>query len=296
MRYSDNYMPGGLADFDSSYLSVLVEILLRFVQSEPADKLVPSMRMTNILIQSNTIELLQLILSRGDVDNTVVESVESATIGKLYYSVHNGLLDLQNKWLHLLHSVISVSSASIEAVREKVEEQGTEGEKALETLRYSVNPLLVQSLVDGVSTPSNKPVLQHWLDFILMAVPQFQPALQVIVSPLAECLCRQVMSALEEVLELSYRTPNDKGDHKAYVTDAELIMLLNGLEKLILLSLAYTSDVETVEEETVSMEKSNSEPAGLLGYVSNVFSSDSTSTNQVEQLTVRPYRPKSAIC
>lgn len=70
------------------------------------------------------------------------------------------------------------------------------------------------------------------------------------------------------------------------VTDAEMIMLLNALERLILLSLAYTSELDTAEDESSNMDsKAVSEGVGLLGYVSNVFSSE-TLSNQIEQLTV----------
>ncbi len=40
-----------------------------------------------------------------------------------------------------------------------------------------MNPLLIQTLVDGMSTRSNRPVLQHWLDFVLMAVPPISTSL-----------------------------------------------------------------------------------------------------------------------
>lgn len=69
-------------------------------------------------------------------------------------------------------------------------------------------------------------------------------------------------------------------------TDAEMIMLLNGLERMILLSLAYTSEISSSEEDNMPAEKSGSENSGLLGYVSNVFGSESVQQMPEEQLTV----------
>jgi len=252
------------------------------------------MQSSNVTIQSNSIELLQTIVARGEIDIVLVEGIEATSIGRLYFSIHMGRLDLQNKWLHLLHSVISVSTSHLESSRivgSKQDDNSPEGSSALDNgvdsiLRYPVNPLLVQTLTDGISTRTNRPVLQHWLDFILMAVPQFQPALQAVVTPLNDCLCRQLLSALGDVLRATAQSQDHPGDMTTSVTDAELIMLLNALERLILLSLAYTSELDTAEDETNNMDsKAASEGVGLLGYVSNVFSSE-TSSNQTEQLTV----------
>ncbi|KIM47693.1 hypothetical protein M413DRAFT_439360 [Hebeloma cylindrosporum] len=285
-----------LVDSEASYLDVLIGLLLRFVQSEPKTALATSMLPCNVTIQSNAIELLQIIVTRGEIDIVLVEGIEATSIGKLYFSIHMSRLDLQNKWLHLLHSVISVSTSHLESSRRMVaskqEDAPPESSSALDngvdsTLRYPVNPLLVQTLTDGISTRTNRPVLQHWLDFILMAVPQFQPALQAVVTPLNDCLCRQLLYALADVLRATAQSRDKAGDMTTSVTDAELIMLLNALERLILLSLAYTSELDTAEDESSNMDsKAASEGVGLLGYVWNVFSSESSS-NHIEQLTSR---------
>ncbi len=75
------------------------------------------MQMLNISIQSSSIELLQAIVSREEIDHILVESIETTAIAKLYFSVHMGRLELQNKWLHLLHSVISVSTSLLESTQ-----------------------------------------------------------------------------------------------------------------------------------------------------------------------------------
>ncbi|KAF9486392.1 hypothetical protein BDN70DRAFT_822033, partial [Pholiota conissans] len=284
-----------LVDSEASYLDTLVELLLRFVQSEPSSQRMGSMQPLNTAIQSTSIELLQAIVSRGEMDTILVESIEAIAVGKLYFSIHMNRLDLQNKWLHLLHSVISVSTSLLESSRVGVSKQDDGAvdsadipEASIDSgTRYHLNPLLVLTLVDGISIRSNRPVLQHWLDFILMALPQFQPALQAVVMPLNDCLCRQLMSALGDILTTNSQLRYYAEDTLASVTDTELIMLLNALERLILLSLAYTSEPDSSEEDSNAMEKTTSEAGGLLVYVSNVFSSESSSSNQMEQLTSR---------
>ncbi|KAF8913192.1 Dopey, N-terminal-domain-containing protein [Gymnopilus junonius] len=247
-----------IVDADASYLDVLVEVLLRFVQSEPKPFLTTSMQSLNTAIQSNAIE----------------GAIEAIVVGKLYFSVHTNRLDLQNKWLHLLHSVISVATSQLEASRKSAptahDENGPEIPGILDkgpdsVIRYPLNPLMTQTLVDGISTHSNRPVLQHWLDFILMAVPQFQPALQAVVTPLNDCLCRQSISALGDVLKAANQTD-------VYAED-------------FCTSSCVTSEVDGSEEEVPATEKSTTEASGLLGYVSNVFTSESSSSNQTDQLT-----------
>ncbi|KAF5384809.1 hypothetical protein D9615_001099 [Tricholomella constricta] len=283
---------GGILEQDATYLDALIEILLRFIQSEPTQSWGPTMLPSNALIQSTAVDLLQAIVVRGDIDN-VVDSIEAIVVGKLYFSVHLNRLDLQNKLLHLLHSLISASNAHNIASRQTMSRQdgsapssATGHDTEQETRSYSVNSLLIQALVDGIAVRTNRPVLQHWLDFILMAVPQFQPALQAVVGPLNDCICRQLLSSLKDLHASSSKGHDYMQDTLSSVTDAEMIMLLNGLERMILLSLAYTSELNAMEEDTTAQDKPGTENSGLLGYVSNVFSSENAQQND-EQLTAR---------
>ncbi|KAF9447031.1 hypothetical protein P691DRAFT_803039 [Macrolepiota fuliginosa MF-IS2] len=294
---------GNIQDDEESYLQVLVEVLLRFLQSEPKAQWAPTMQPLNCLIQSSAVEILQLIVSRGEMEPTSVESMEAIVIGKLYFCVHMKRLDQQNKLLHLLHSLISVSTAATETAqsvatgKQKQDDspitsaqQDAEKSAAGGYRTYPVNPLLVQTLVDGISTRSNRPILQHWLDFILMAIPQFQPALQSVVTPLNDCLCKQLHISLKDIQVASRQPDNYHKDIHASVTDADMIMLLNGLERFVLLSLAYTEEDEGDDDSIADkpvQEPTGGGGGGLLGYVSNVFSSESTQTANTEQLTAR---------
>ncbi|TRM61588.1 hypothetical protein BD626DRAFT_598473 [Schizophyllum amplum] len=273
-------------DADTGYADVLIENFLRLLQAEPKKALVPSMQNFNITIQSTAVELLQAIISRGDIDPLFVGVVEAAVIGKLFFCVHASRLDLQNKLLHLLHSLVSAAinpvqvrkGASMTAGHSRGPDAMSVNTSAMSHIEsddgaaYSVNPLLVQTLIDGVSVPSNRPVLQHWLDFILMAVPHFQPALQVVVNPLNECLCRQLGGAVHDVLDAAARGKSFVFDAFSSSTDAEIVMLLNGLERL---------------DDGMMPEKPMQETTGLFGYVSGVFSSDAANTNGDEQLTTQ---------
>jgi hypothetical protein len=251
------------------------------------------MRNSNSVIQSAAIDLLQVIVARGEIDHLSVDTIEAAVIGKLYFCIHIERLDLQNKLLHILHSLISASASNLDSSAasnrtlkagdgtpedQSIHHDSQEGQRT-----YTVNPLLVQTLVDGIAILTNRPVLQHWLDFVLMALPQFQPMLQSVVNPLNDCVCRQLRQALADVLQAS-RDGCEVEDIVSAATDAEFIMLLNALERLVQLSLA---DVEAnQEDEDNTIEKAGLENGGLLGYVSNVFGSDNVTGLTADQLLV----------
>lgn len=270
----------------------------RLLQSEPQQSRSIAMRPLNTAIQSTVVDLLQAIVARGEIETLSIETIEATVIGKLYFCVHMCQLDLQNKLLHLLHSVISASTSVQEPqplqpapgkqryIDGLPEDNATQDNPHEPGPRpYAVNALLIHTLKDGIALPSNRAVLQHWLDFILMAIPQFQRTLQVVVAPLNDCLCRQLRSLLADILHASTSKDDETGDVSSNTTDAEFTMLLNGLERLMLLSLTDTSYTGQSEEES-SMEKPGQENSGLLGYVSNVFSSDHVSNMAEDQLTV----------
>ncbi|KAK7464504.1 hypothetical protein VKT23_006673 [Stygiomarasmius scandens] len=283
----------GFPDPDVNYLDVLVDLLLRFLQSEPKASWGPTMHPQNLIIQSTSVDLLQAIVARGEISAISVETMEAVVIGKLYFCIHMGRLNLQNKLLHLLHSVLSVSmsvesrstpvpsrlvSPSVEGLPDNTDAGGRS---------YSVNPLLIQTLLDGISVPSNRPVLQHWLDFILMAVPQFQPTLQAIVAPLNDCVGRQLLLSLKDVKKVSAHERDFDEDIPSTATDAEFIMLLNAIERLVLLSLAYTSTEESGPEDDSSINEKPAEGSTILGIMSTVFSSDSNQPSNDDQLAAK---------
>ncbi|KAG6874376.1 hypothetical protein C0995_015112 [Termitomyces sp. Mi166 len=283
----------GVLDPNASYFDTLVEIVLRFIQSEPNQSWAPTMLPNNAIIQSTAVDLLQAIVARGDVDG-IADGIEAIIVGKLYLCVHWHRLDTQNKLLHLLHSLISASTSHDAVLRQAMHRHDGSGPNSAsghdtepEPRQYSVNPLLIQTLVDGLSVRTNRPVLQHWLDFILMAVPQFQPPLQAAVSPLNDCLCRQLILSLKDIHTASSQAHDFARDFPSNVTDTEMIMLLNGLERMILLNLAYTAEVSSTEEESIPQDKAGTENSGLLGYVSTVFGSESTQQISDEMLTAR---------
>ncbi|KAG8988872.1 hypothetical protein FRB90_002518 [Tulasnella sp. 427] len=264
-------------------MDALIEVLLRFVLSEPKKTGTASVPIANIQVQSSALDLLQAVVTKGDVDPLTLDNVEAALIGKLYVSVHSERLELQNKLLHVLHSVVLASTANDPPKQEhnsrfdRIQVGGDGMDQSLNSpISSKVNPLLVQTIVDGISKPSNRPVLQHWVDFILMTIPRFQ---QGLIFPLSDAISRQLRVGLEDLVR-TYTGAQVTANVRSFTTDADLIALFNALERLVLLSLTKSENGSTEDDAASVQEKATVESSGLLGLVSNVFSSDAASVQE----------------
>ncbi|KAH8099733.1 Dopey, N-terminal-domain-containing protein [Cristinia sonorae] len=273
---------------NSSYMDVIIQMVLQFLQSEPRSPSGATMHPLNTVLHSTSIDLLQSIVVRGDIDTPSLQNIETIVVGKLFIAVHTRRLDLQNKLLHVLHSIISAFSIEVDPRPKRLTRSPApdgdsvrqEHASTSKSTAYTLHPLLLQTLLDGLSTPSNRPLLQHWLDFIMMTISQFHNMLQTLIVPLTDCVCRQLRIALYEVL----KAPSKKkscGDINTFTTDADFTMLLTALERLVSLSLAHIAVVTQDEDESSVPEKNDG--SGLLGYVSNVFSSDGTTLPNEDQ-------------
>ncbi|KAG9047301.1 hypothetical protein FS842_000675 [Serendipita sp. 407] len=295
----------GILRGDDSYMDVLIEILLRLLQSEPVAPLLPMIGPANSRIQTLSIDLLQTVIARGDMNIEVLESIESVVVAKAFASIHTGRLDLQPKLLHILHSVILASSTIPQARQGKSKADATLALAALDPSvtggsavlddtaakklpTSTLNPLLGQTLIDGISETTNRPILQHWLDFILTTVPQFSQSLQHLSYPLSECICRQLNLALASLGQVASGEATSDSQTTPIMTDAEFVMLLHALERLVLQGLSKGDMSSTdVADEMMPMTAVDKESSGLLGLVSNVFHVDGGSAFPVDSLSAR---------
>ncbi|KAF8313993.1 hypothetical protein DL93DRAFT_1101270 [Clavulina sp. PMI_390] len=248
-----------VAHSTSTYLDVVVDLLMWYIQSDASPDLAPSMSATNLSIQSTVLELIQAIVTRGELDNVALETIESALISRLYDAVHTGKLDLQNKLLHVLHSVIFAASSS------QTRRAGRSGQAESSTSGHltASNPLFVQMLIDGLSRPSNRPVLQHWIDFVMMTVAQF-PSLAHSVSPLCDCICRQLRVCFSEYDTMVTNKERPQAPLQWNTSDADILLFLNALERLVLLSLSKPEETAPTDDVDKPTAESST---GLLGYV-----------------------------
>ncbi|PWZ01195.1 hypothetical protein BCV70DRAFT_199555 [Testicularia cyperi] len=169
------------------------------------------------------------------------------------------------------------------------------------------HPLLLATLQRGFSTPSNRVVLQHWSDFVLTTLSYYRRSAASLLLPLNETLCQLVDRALVEV-SASYMPSANRPtfgaelmvqphDGECPILESDLTLLINLAERTLMQAADAGADTtgpgrDTFKEPTLPYPvaladrvdgdgKPGQESAGnggggtgLLGYVSNVFSSD----------------------
>jgi hypothetical protein len=259
----------------------------------------------NSHIHGTVADLLQVILSRGELELPMLKRIETALLFRLFLCVHRRSLDLQNKLLHVLHSAISSVSSLQKKTSRKGQGDGNgmqQHKSALEThpppserdsFSSVHDPLLTRVLVDGISTQRSSAVIHHWIDFLLMTVPTFRQSLHSVLIPLVDCLAAKLFALVDE-LWATY-DPARKGKEAASdATDADYVVLINAYERLLLAAIESSRAGDGGDEVAPSSSSSADRSAaaesstGFLGYVTNVLGtsdSHSASTETVPRVS-----------
>jgi hypothetical protein len=210
-------------------------------------------------LQSKVLDVLQIIVGNGEIPRHSLLKLRTALLDKLEVCTKAGDITLQNKLLHILHKTITLASHPVKNHRRNASTTSTTKDDS-----DAFEKSLAHVIIDGVSSRANQGVLQHWVDFVLMVAPSLQ-ARPRILHTLCDCFSLQVKSTV-----LRMRQQLDGGDVVGRgVGDAEVIMLLSGLERLVTLSGSVTTHGRS-DDGRAAHEGGSS----ILGLVSGVFISD----------------------
>ncbi|BGP31712.1 hypothetical protein JCM10296v2_003486 [Rhodotorula toruloides] len=279
------------ADLEThTYLDGLVAVLLRLLRADPNPDLSASLAPRNPQIHAVVAELLQVLISRGEAELGSVAAIDAALTSRLFLSIHRGELDLQNKLLHVLHSVVHATATSTARRHQRSASQSTVRDSKTEA--QSAHPpdltrdeFFVRVLSDAIAQPNNA-VIHHWIDFLLMTIPQSRHSLHGVLFPLIDNLVVRLESLVREFKD-SY------GSTSALVasslTDAEYTVLMNALERLLLM--AVSEAVPAGSDEERASEKASSDAAsssgggatGLLGYMTGVLGQAEAESTEVPE-------------
>ncbi|KAL0242321.1 hypothetical protein I308_105950 [Cryptococcus tetragattii IND107] len=268
------------------YMELICLLLVRFVEAETSPQMGRKVSPLILRVQSAALSLLQMIVSRGEVSQPLISSLKTTLANKLLSAVQTRRLTLQSKMLHLLHSAINASSSRREPPSHVPSQTHRRGASSATEKRPSVDVSvsdfehqLVVTVMQGVATPSNIPVLQHWIDFVLMTVPLLvnRPNL---LHTLAECFSqetRELVQRIQEGHEKQSSVQDGKDiivilDEELNVTDAEVIMILNALERVLTILSNLASG--KIDDSASGQGESGSR---ILGLVSTVFTVEAPS-------------------
>ncbi|CAO3630393.1 unnamed protein product [Cunninghamella blakesleeana] len=243
------------------FLELLVHIAIRFLESEPCEKLHSKMVTSVRTIQLHASELLYLIISKLDyVDMNITSLMQQSVVKKLLFCITSGDLDIQQKLLHLLHATMAITSAVAQGTKFNTNsntlspshspktndkrhhrrqtsigypslfggesntiqhsslhhhhsgfssQNRSQNEAAL-LLAQSTSNLYVKCVIDAFHTPSNRPILQHWIDFVLITLPYVRNGFRQIIVPILICLCEQINLCNATVRLLMHGATADK--------------------------------------------------------------------------------------
>ncbi|KAI8459463.1 Dopey, N-terminal-domain-containing protein [Phakopsora pachyrhizi] len=237
------------ADLESaSYLDALIQILLLFINSSPEPILLPAMSFQNESIHSTTADLLQTIVSRGDLTPADLMNIEKVLTHRLLISVRSLEYNLQNKLLHALHSTISAETTSPHHSRNSTSQEALTNKAKTDLSPAADSTLLALIIGDGIVTQNYTAIVHHWIDFLLMTVPQFRRSLNEVVNPLIDRLIAK-LSSLVGNIEETYRVSHSGADFESEFSDSEFSAFVNALERLIIVLIEDGGSSASFEEE-----------------------------------------------
>ena len=84
-------------------------------------------------------------------------------------------------------------------------------------------------MLEGLSSPSNRPILPYYLDFVLSSLPYLRCCFRSVLLPIIRCFREQLILSLQHLEASTSSAPQ-----KSNAVDMEIILILNGLEKITL--------------------------------------------------------------
>ncbi|KAF9581925.1 hypothetical protein BGW38_000888, partial [Lunasporangiospora selenospora] len=278
-----------------TYLECFIKSALRFIESEPPADL-KIMHALNDEIHMVSADFLHFIVSKVDyLDPTLLAMIHKIGISKMLYCINHARLDLQSRLIHLLHTTILASTptnkragpsgpsggqssgslireGSISNFEHSASVSNSNGETQENLFRViGSSPLFVKTVFDALSMPSNRPVLQHWMDFLMLALPFLTNYFRRVIQPVIQCLCDQILRCRGSLLE-AFMGRERRNSGSPSLTDHDLIIFLTGLERLLNFSLTEARLGEEVDP--VHKQEWSDGLRGTQGLVANVLSID----------------------
>ncbi|KAF9115351.1 hypothetical protein BGX27_008120 [Mortierella sp. AM989] len=291
-----------------TYLDCFVRSALRFIESEPTSDY-KLMLTLNEEIHMVAADFLHFIISKIDhIDPNLLAMIHRTIINKMLYCINHSCLDLQSRLLHLLHATILMGTTPVKKSSTPLNSNSqnvpmardssistldgaagsssnlVSGHDSNESLFRVVgsSPLFVKTVFDALSVPTNRPILQHWMDFLMLALPFLTNYFRKVLLPVIQCLCDQILRSRACLLE-AYTNQERNLARAPNLTDQDLTIFLTGLERLLTFSLAEARLGEEVD--AVHKQEWSDGQRGTPGLIANVLgievhSSDSFQENR----------------
>lgn len=268
-----------------TYLDLIVDTAITLLRLEIPINTKRSSTVTQskvvVRIHSAALDLLHLLLESGDLPESTIAAVRECVIGEIRRAIRQHRLLLQPQMLSVLKFCLEP----------KAQHRPGHGRKRSHMLEKTATApesesdlAIMQVIVEGVSSPQNRTMLQPWIEFIL-AISTTVATRHSMILILCECLSDQIRRSL-----LQLRTMYQVADAAA-VADSEPVLLLHGLETLLSLVFAARKDTRMSEEGQRSQAEGGG-GTGIMGLMSGVFTVEAPSNDKVCLRLSLPVAPK----
>lgn len=134
------------------------------------------------------------------------------------------------------------------------------------------------TVVDALSARTNRPILQHWMDFILSSLPHMRLSFSGVLLPVVQCLCDQLTEYCDEMAKyVDTIFAHGPESFEQGSPEMDVLVLLYGLEKLFVFCMmdggTGTSVAKAAHTATGGLRL-------LTGYVTSVFGSEERGTGE----------------
>ncbi|CAG8462540.1 15995_t:CDS:10, partial [Acaulospora colombiana] len=293
-----------------TYSELFIKTGLLYIESEVPESLSSSMSTLNQSIHMHVTEfLLRLIKIQDLVKIDMIHLVHEVILRKMLYCIYINQLNLQARLLPLLRSTItSIGPLSEFLVNGSLNPNSPVNKKFPMDPIYSGSPssvdrtfvkddkdknansryyrtgeatiLMVKVLTEAISRPSNRPLLQKWMDLIEISLPYFRPSFNTVLAPLIQCICEQLNQWKSEAnyhyILVANNNESKSNANDPAMSDWDIITLLNGFEEVVkdCLNKHPNEDVDSIPYGVSKGYDTTLGLPALTGYVTGVFSMD----------------------
>ncbi len=332
----------GSVDASASYLDAILDQCSFWIGAYPSQQLKASFDSALTALRAAAVDVVHCFVQRSHTAPKRMDQLESLFIEALLVAIHQGCTSVQNKMLHTLHTILTAktslshrpdltqrrlsSTSHSTGMHQRTDSLGksdVDAGHASPTLTQKPNSpassaqqrhphrLLLALLQRGLAAPSNRLILQHWSDFILMTAPLYRSSVHHLLLPLNQTICDLISKAMVEV-GASYAAGASRPtfgaelvvqshDTQCSFLESDLLLLINLAERTLMLAtgshgepaITHTgrggsADNSIISPSSAVLNEKTSQDNGapsLLGYVSNVFSSETTGDEKSESNT-----------
>ncbi|KAI8835956.1 Dopey, N-terminal-domain-containing protein [Chytriomyces cf. hyalinus JEL632] len=280
-----------------SCAEILIYVCLRFLRCEisMAGKMqgkFDKLQSLNNTIQTKACEFISKFLSHSEMDATVHEIVSKVVYQKIMFSIGTRQLDLQPRLLQILLAMLENQEKIADSqklrrdsltVSEALDNLILTGREALglspsgskldeKALSVESSPTFLSMILEALIQPSNRAVLQHWMDFVILHLPRVHTSFRSILQPIISEICHQILVRESEISAYLVLCESHSASRSAVgPPDNDVVILVAALDKIIAFCLLHDANWSKNGMDKGRGNASNIWDYSPLGMVTSVF-------------------------